>query len=1108
MIVGLLCSLGCGRSSFISQRADNFSAYYNTFYNAEKALEESMERFNEARAREPIDRDVFLGLFDSPGRSSARGLSFEDAVKKSADILRKYPDSKWVDDAMLVIGQAWFFTGNYVGAQKKFEEILEIESELHDEARFWLGRTLIGSGQFDEAFTFLQATLEREDLGERWKSMMRLALADLHVQRESWEQAAEELGLGLESARDSDLASRAQFLLGQVYEELGRYEDAVVSYDRVQDYRPFFELSYAAQFNATRVLSDHVDPDQAMVRLRRMVRDDKNYDYRGELGYLHGRILYALGYFDDALDVYDELLYDRTAAGSAVYGHVHYSLGEFNRDIALDFLTAAAHFDTAKTRLPSSRNASSQVGGRERSFAPGAITDEAEQERVFRGFADVMDRISHMDSLLYLGSLSDSAFDAFVLDLREQLAEERKMQRREDARRRAEAGFQGRGGFNGSGGGRTPDGKDIGNAGQDAGFLFHRDQVRMQQAAADFALEWGDRPLAPNWRRIDAIENIGIDDDLGIEGLAEDVEDLDDSLPKVDVSEVPRDDESRSTVLSDRAVARYELANVLFLSMNMPDSAAAWYRMVIEEDADHPVVPRAYYALAEAQRALGDQVGAERLYRTVIELYPASDFSGQVYERLGIESNFEPPPDSLTLAEAAYDATLATWKDGLLASSLDDMIEIALQFPTTSVAPRALMAAGNIYMEWAVRDSLDLFAVLPLSIPDSVLYSTDLFTESPPKSGPRVYDDVVSPDDPPDVTSPSEPLPPEPIPPHLETLYERLLVLYSQDGQVQMASAMQSALTDRKDRLQFVADSLARVDSLALVRQDSLLFAASDSLVVSQTDSLFATVSDSTGAPVNDSLLAVSKDTVSVALDAPPKSETTPFFPGLGLIDWSEGGYTVLVRTESNLNDAISFARSVQFSLPDQAFYVDVYATPIEDGQEFYVGLGLFTMRQQAEVILRSFGNALPADSRIQHIPPAESVEVAERPADEPQEDAEKTSVRRSALVSFVTPNLEDKKSPGLGLIDWSEGGFTILLRTEARHEDAVGFARNFAAALPEGSHPLDVYTAVENNEQIFRVGLGLFEVMQDAQMYLAQYRPMLPEGSRVQRIPKSMKDE
>ena len=228
-LVFLLLSAGCGRGSFVGKRLDNFSAYYNTYYNAENALEEGIKALDTGQEQQPIDQDFYLSLFSGSEQATSQRKPFEDAIIKCADILRKHPDSKWVDDAVLVIGKAWFYTQNYVGAEEKFNEILTLESRLHDEARFWLARTLIASGQYLAAFDHLQVSLNRDDLSRRWEPKLRLALAELHVRRKSWDEAAAELEALAEDWPDH---YEPLYRLGNLLRGQERFAEAAEAYDR------------------------------------------------------------------------------------------------------------------------------------------------------------------------------------------------------------------------------------------------------------------------------------------------------------------------------------------------------------------------------------------------------------------------------------------------------------------------------------------------------------------------------------------------------------------------------------------------------------------------------------------------------------------------------------------------------------------------------------------------------------------------------------------------------------------------------------------------------------------------------------------------------------
>ena len=759
LILLLLIVSGCKKTSFLGKRYDNFTAYYNKFYNAKKLYRTGVETI-ERSAQTEIDRNQYLSVFVTPDRVSSQ-QNFNDAIIKCADVLRENAGSKWVDDALILIGKSYFYLQNYVGAEQKFVEVMSLGGELEDEARFWLGRTYLASGSLNRAKEHLDVSLNREGLSSSWEPMLRMVLGELYVKQEAWAEAAAEFERGLQRIKDKELAARTQFLLAQVYETIGQYESAIQAFERVERYKPEYPMVYASNISVIRLEMDHGDTEEAFRLLRSMERDDKNFDNRAELGYFKGRLFRAMGNIDLAFDTYDDLLYndDPTLNISKVRGHIHYGLGELIRDEYVDFPYAAAHFDTAKTSLRTLSRAT--TGARQEQFAPEAITDSETQAEVLGSFATVFDEIAEFDSLLWLGDMDQESFDEFILDLRKQLGKEMAEQQRELARQEAENRFRNSANQRNS----LPNGKvipikDTSKPSNEQGFLFHQDRIRVQEGKQSFLVLWGSRPLVPNWRRLEAIQSATIDGTQADENIIasvdlSNVEISEDFLPEVDYADVPRDAESRAYMEAERALVRYELGNVLFLSMERPDSAASWYRMVIDETGSLPVAQRAYYALAEVQRALGDQNSAERLYREVLDLYPDSDFANQVRERLGLAQQVVEVSDSTALAEAAYREAYKIWQRQDYEQAVKDMVMIAANYSVPEMTPRALLATGTIYLEWAEREQLDIYALPPPGVPDSILLAQGLVDStfigqgdflrmptdtSPAESGADMYD--------------------------------------------------------------------------------------------------------------------------------------------------------------------------------------------------------------------------------------------------------------------------------------------------------------------------------------------------------------------------------
>ncbi|MBO6576488.1 MAG: tetratricopeptide repeat protein [Rhodothermales bacterium] len=723
---------GCKSSSFVGKRYDNFTAYYNTFYNAKRSFRDGVN--NRQRTNEEVDRTRYMGVF-TESDAAGGGREFEEAVLKSADVLREHPDSKWVDDALLLIGKSYFFQKNYVGAEQKFREAIDLETGLEDEARFWLARTFVASGDFDQAETTIGEALAGE-IDREWRAPLRLALGELRVKQADWEAAAQELAAGLEVVRDNETGARAAFLLGQVLETLERWDDAVQAYRRTLDYRPHYELSYAAQYSAIRLEGQHGDRAEALRLLRRMERDDKHFSYRAELAVLRADILRAGGLADEAFNVYDELLYDPVFASevSSLRGRIHYALGELYRDLDENYVMAAAHFDTAASGLrigvpqPGASTAPDQT-----MLAPEAIEDAQELKEAFGAYAGAFREVDRLDSLLWLGQMDDSTFAAKVLELRRARAEELAERQRQQEERQIERAFQQNSGASPLDNRGLPEGKVIPSrnaAGGESGFLFHDDPVMRQEGRLSFARRWGDRPLVPNWRRMEAVAGAQLTGEDGTEEEFE-VELAEDQLPEVDVSAVPRDSLSQAEMASALALARYDVGTALFLGISRPDSAASWFRMVLEDTPEEEVSRRALYALAEIQRALGDSLAANGIYQQVLDQYPDSEFADRVRELFGVEDD-EVVPDSLALAESLYARYFQRWDDEAYREAMNGMVEVAGTYPSTAIVPKALLAAGSIFLEWADRDTLNLRAPLPLTVADSLLARTGVVTPPEP----------------------------------------------------------------------------------------------------------------------------------------------------------------------------------------------------------------------------------------------------------------------------------------------------------------------------------------------------------------------------------------
>jgi len=707
----LVCLLlaGCGSSSFLGRQYDNFTAYYNTFHNANQAFDEGVESVREADLA--VDRRRYLPVFRSPdGRNASP--RFEDAVGKSADLLREHPNSKWVDDALLLIGKSYYYQGNYVGAAQKFREVLSVNSDRQAEARFWLTRTLATNGRLSEAAEALRLGESDEAPENEWTARMYLVRGELLVRQEQWQEAERALAQGVSGTLPDETAARAAFLLGQVRETLGAPSEARQAYREVREHDPPYELGFAARLSEIELQGEYGNAETALERLRDLKADDKNLDRRGEIALVQARVHRALGRPDDARSLLRDALYgqqDGRSLSTEARGRLHYGLAILYRDVYENFTRAAAHLDTASTSLS---EPSPETSDRERlPSAPAELNAQATQ---YQNLAQQAREVARMDSLLRLGRMPEERFRAFVDSLQRRRAEVRAQEDEErlasrPVRRSTTTRPQE----------RERPAPATETRSSDAGFLFYQDPTRVQEGRRQFEETWGDRPRVDNWRRRVAMRRAEATEEEEAPATAEAPPSEEASRPPggegpqgtsrggPDLSEVPRDSASQADMQAERAVARYELANALFLVAGQPDSAATWYRRILQESGDQPVARRALYALGEAYRAQGDTTAAQQTFGRLVEEYPSTPLARRAQEQIGRSTSISGGDrDRSVPADSAYARAYDQWQEGAWRPALDGLLDVARTYPTTRAAPRALLAAGILYWQRLQADSL------------------------------------------------------------------------------------------------------------------------------------------------------------------------------------------------------------------------------------------------------------------------------------------------------------------------------------------------------------------------------------------------------------------
>ena len=238
--------------------------YYNTFYNARRSFkdgEKAQERAN------------------PQNRHSVGKNHYENAIKKASKVLTFHPKSKWADDALFLIGRAYFNMGEFVKARRKFEELQASfpKSKLVDETHYYISMCHYFAGEEIGAINSLKSLLESERMGNQRKA-------------------------------------QASFTIGEIYFERKEYADAMTYYEKtVNEFEPD-TLSPITRFRIGECLWQEKDCQKAKESFAQVEELDPSLDLLFESKFKEGECLYILGEHRKGMEIYLELSEDQRFA--------------------------------------------------------------------------------------------------------------------------------------------------------------------------------------------------------------------------------------------------------------------------------------------------------------------------------------------------------------------------------------------------------------------------------------------------------------------------------------------------------------------------------------------------------------------------------------------------------------------------------------------------------------------------------------------------------------------------------------------------------------------------------------------------------------------------
>ena len=237
----------------------NFTTYFNVVYLAQQHLdiyEEQMQKDlvaqsgaaaaitthrwldEEYQARQLYKKRTGLAMpiasFNKTTISTNRSgstLHLDSAIILGSKVLADKKETKYIEDALFIVGKSQYYKNDFAGAKRKFNELLfrYPNTKYGTEVGMLLARSMMATNQFDTATAAIGNVLksaeqsgDNADISEAHKAFAELVLAS---SPDSLSEAADQLRLA-EKGLSSDAASRLSYERGTLYFLDGKWSDA------------------------------------------------------------------------------------------------------------------------------------------------------------------------------------------------------------------------------------------------------------------------------------------------------------------------------------------------------------------------------------------------------------------------------------------------------------------------------------------------------------------------------------------------------------------------------------------------------------------------------------------------------------------------------------------------------------------------------------------------------------------------------------------------------------------------------------------------------------------------------------------------------------------
>lgn len=642
LLITGIASCDKNRDTFMNRSYQNMVAHFNVYFNGIQKLEETRLSLEKAHV-DDFTKVLDVYPYGSDANRKSQSGQMDEVIKKASRVIAERPISKWVDDAYFMMGQAYFFKGDYFAAIETFQFLNSQYkgSDISYEATLWIIKSYVLLGKAKDAEAIIGLLNNDPDFPPKLKASLHEVSAYVYIQVGKYKIATENMEKALPLAKGSYKKARYHYILGQLYAEQGDRTKARLHYKIVTKGSPPYEMAFNAKINLAR----NYDPtNKSEVRsarkyLKSMLRDDKNSAYFAQVYYELGMIEKKEG--NNALAIENFKLSNQNNRGNA-------------DQKALSFLALADIY----FKQPDYRNAQIYYDS-----AVYFLKPEFKDYELLKAKQEVLSEliknlilIHREDSLLNVASLPSKEIDNLI-----EKAIKEDERRKEDAKKKEGQGapvinpivptnpF-------------TPPG-----GGANSSFYF-ADQMQVARGYNDFVTRYGERQNVDDWQ-FSAVASKSSQPDPEEEGDGGDDPEKEENkqeTPKDSAGfaryqytkDIPFSPEAKKSSKERIASAYLRVGEIYYEQLkDLPESEKA-FQTFLTQFGDHQEVPKALFYMYKIRTDENQTDQANTYKARLVTEFPNSPYSKYLTQEKdpGLPEEEGIAPEILNAYKSAYEA--------------------------------------------------------------------------------------------------------------------------------------------------------------------------------------------------------------------------------------------------------------------------------------------------------------------------------------------------------------------------------------------------------------------------------------------------------------------